>query len=383
VAGVLVVKKAAEDAVRGRGPVVDAGMIRKLRSQPSTGDAIRLGSDDGSFLAWGVGTGDTRFPVRLVSWDQATVVDPAFFAGVAVRAARKRLALAFTRETNAYRVVFAEADGFPCLVADRYDAWLVMALDGRTMARYASATAAALMAELGLRGALVREPNGSRCFGEEPPPESLEIREGLCRFLVDVREGQKTGWFCDQRENRRRVAGYAVGAEVLDVFAYTGGFAVTCLAAGARSVTLVDSSASALELAERNLRLNAVADRAEIVKADAFWALKDMATSGRLFDLVIADPPKLLPPQAGRTEATRAYRRLQGFAMKLVRPGGLLATFSCSGAMDRASFDQVVAEAAGAREARVLERLGQPPDHPVLLSFRKSEYLKGLILQLG
>ncbi len=382
-AGAVVIKRAAEDAIRARHPVVDAGMVRKLRSQPACGDPVRLISEDGGFLAWGVWTGDSRFPIRLVSWDHAASIDPAFFADLALRSARRRLRLPFARETTAYRLVFAESDGVPGLVVDRYDAWLAMALEGGAMSRCVDAVAGALMSELGLQGASVREADGFRVVRGEPPPELLEIREGERRFLIDVREGQKTGWFCDQRDNRLRVAAYADGAETLDLFAYTGGFAVSCLTRGAKSVTLVDSSASALEIAERNLRLNDVAERAEIVRADAFWALKDMSANGRTFDLVIADPPKLLPPRADRAEATRAYRRLQALAMKLVRPGGTLATFSCSGAMDRASFDQVIAEAAGPREARVLERLGQPADHPVSLAFRKSEYLKGVVLQLG
>jgi 23S rRNA (cytosine1962-C5)-methyltransferase len=178
------------------------------------------------------------------------------------------------------------------------------------------------------------------------------------------------------------VARYAQGRRVLDVFCYTGGFAQACLAGRAKSALLIDSSETSLELAGLDLAHHGFDKWAERIRADAFDALRALADEGERFDLVILDPPKLLAPGADRASAERAYRKLQAMGMRLVEPGGLLATFSCSGAMDRARFDQVVFEAAGARPCRVLERFTQPADHPVILSFRKSEYLKGLLLHL-
>ncbi len=376
------VPKQHRQSVLRRSPVVDAGMLDRLRGHPVTGDPIRLVGDDGGFLAWGLWTGETRFPVRLVSWEPEDTIDFGFFVARALAAAERRLALPFAAENDAYRVVFAESDGLPGLIADRFADWLVVTLECEALRGALAPVAEALCARLGLAGAGVREERGLTPLCGTEAPERIEIVEYGLRFRLDPRQGQKTGWFCDQRENRRRIADHATGRSVLDVFSYTGGFSVACLRAGASHATLIDSSASALALARENLALAECAESATPVEADAYDALRARGRAGERYDLVILDPPKLLPPGAGREAAEQAYRSLQGLAARLVAPGGLLATFSCSGSMDRVSFDRIVFESLARREGRIVERLGQPADHPILGSFRKSEYLKGLLLQL-
>lgn len=377
------VPKQHRSAVLRRTPVVDASMLERVRGRPVVGDPLRLVADDGEFLAWAVWTGEARFPARLLSWDPSDVLDASFFAARALASVGRRLALPLAREANAYRVVFAESDGLPGVIADRYADWLILTLEGEALRDRLPVIAESIVGALSLAGAAVREEDGLRVLVGEAPPERITIEERGLRFVLDPGHGQKTGWFCDQRENRRRVGAYAEGRAVLDVFSYTGGFSVACLATGAESVTLVDSSESALALARENLALLGRPDDATLLEGDAYDTLRALGREGNRFGLVVLDPPKLMPPGSKREAAEQAYRSLQGLASRLVEEGGILVTFSCSGSMDRANFDRIVFEALGTRDARILERLGQPADHPVLGTFRKSEYLKGLVLQLG
>jgi 23S rRNA (cytosine1962-C5)-methyltransferase len=216
------------------------------------------------------------------------------------------------------------------------------------------------------------------------PPASIEIRSGDARFLVDVTSGQKTGAYLDQQVNRQRVAGYARDAEVLDAFAYTGGFAIAALKKGAASAVLVDSSEEALRLADRETVSNGVGDRCRFVVANVFDELRVMRDAGERFDLVILDPPKFVHSADQVNVGARGYKDINMLGCDLVRPGGVLATFSCSGHVDAALFQKIVAGAAldVGRDAQILERLSQPADHPVALEFPEGEYLKGLILRV-
>lgn len=362
-------------------PWVDGGMIRRHTGPAQTGTAARLVDDRGAFLAWGLWTGDERFPLRLVSWRSEDVIAPELFRRLAGRAAERRERIRATG-VDAYRLVFGEADGLPGLVVDAYAGHLVAELECPALRPYLEPICEELCSRTDARGASLRSTAGLVTICGSEPPELIEIHEPPCTFVVDPRGGQKTGWFCDQRENRRVVAEYAGGSSVLDVFCYTGGFSVACLAAGANRSHLVDGSRRALELAQRNLELGGHAEQAELTEGDAFDVLRQIGGAGESYGLVVLDPPKMLAPDGDRAAAERAYRKLQALAMRLVEPGGVLATFSCSGAMDRSRFDTLVAEAAAGRPCRILKRLGQPQDHPVLLSFRKSEYLKGLIVEL-
>jgi len=381
-ADTVVIYRKSEAQVLARQPWVDGGMVKRRPGAAWPGGAVRLVSERGRFLAWGAWEGEGRFPIRLVSWDADAVVGPELFADLARESGLRRLRLPLADGTDAYRVIFAEADWLPGVIADRYGCYLVVISTGKALVPYLRPIAQAACEALGLQGAALREEDvSSRLWGSEVPG-SLTIREGALRFRVDLSGGQKTGWFCDQRENRRIVAQHARGRRVLDVFCYTGGFTVAALAGGAESAVLVDSSGDALALAGENLRLAGLECRAELLREDGFEALRRLRDEGRRFDLVILDPPKFIPREADREAGSRAYIALQGLGMSLVEPGGLLVAFSCSGAMARGSFDRVVAAAAGKRPCRILQRLGQPPDHPISVAFPKGEYLTGLVLQL-
>jgi len=382
-ADTVVINRRSEPQVLARQPWVDGGMIARRSGAAWPGGAVRLVGERGRFLAWGVWEGEGRFPIRLVSWEPGAVVGPDLFADLARASALRRLKLPLRDGTDAYRVIFAEGDGLPGVIADRYGCCLVVTSTGNALVPYLQSIAQAACEALGLDGAMLRDDDASSHLWGSEVPDRLLVREGALEFAVDLRCGQKTGWFCDQRENRRIVAQYARGRRTLDVFCYTGGFSVAALAGGAESAALVDSSADALALADENLRLAGVADRAELLREDGFDALKRLRDEGRRFDLVVLDPPKLIPREADRGAGSRAYVALQGLGMSVLKPDGLLVTFSCSGAMDRGSFDRVVAAAAGKRPCRIVQRLGQPADHPVSVAFPKGEYLTGLVLQMG
>jgi 23S rRNA (cytosine1962-C5)-methyltransferase len=217
-----------------------------------------------------------------------------------------------------------------------------------------------------------------------PPPDLIEIREGACRFGVDVQRGHKTGFYLDQRDNRLRVRALARGRDVLDGFCYSGGFALNACAGGAKSVTAVDSSDEALALARSNAERNKLAP-AEWQEGDVFQLLRRFRDQGRHFDLVVLDPPKFAPTAAHAAKAARAYKDINLLAFKLLRPGGLLVTFSCSGGVSADLFQKIIAGAAldAGADAQIIERLGPGADHPVALNFPEGDYLKGLICRLS
>jgi 23S rRNA (cytosine1962-C5)-methyltransferase len=220
----------------------------------------------------------------------------------------------------------------------------------------------------------------------DAPPDAIAVREGAARFLVDVRAGQKTGFFLDQRDNRTRLGAQARGAEVLDVFSYTGGFVLAALLGGAAHVTAVESSADALARARENVAASGFDPQAvDWLEADAFACLRRLAESRRRFDLIVLDPPKFAPTERHVARAARAYKDINLWALRLLRPGGRLFTFSCSGAVDGALFQSIVAGAAvdAGVDGRIVARLGAAADHPVALSFPEGEYLKGLVVVVG
>jgi 23S rRNA (cytosine1962-C5)-methyltransferase len=227
-------------------------------------------------------------------------------------------------------------------------------------------------------------PSRRGVLSGEAPPGRIDLDENGLVELVDVGEGQKTGAYLDQRVNRKRVAAYAKGAEVLDAYAHSGGFALSCLASGARAATLIDSSASALELAREQAARNGFGDRCQRRDGDVPTELRRDRAEGRSYDLVVLDPPKFVHTDKQIQAGSRAYKDINRLGSELVRPGGVLATFSCSGHVDAALFQKIVAGAVldAGRDAQILERLCQPADHPIGIHFPEAEYLKGLVLRI-
>lgn len=319
-------------------------------------------------------------------------------ARIAAAAHRREHLLAST--TDSARLVFSEADGVPGLIADRYGDTIVCQLTTAGAESWRDVIADALAAVPGVARVYERsdaevrerealEPNVGVLRGDIPPQELLAHENGL-QFAVDVAGGHKTGFYLDQRDGRAAVAQWASGRQVLNVFSYTGAFSVIAAKHGAASVMSIDSSGPALAVANRNAELNSV-DVGEVLEADAFTALRGLRDRARQFDLILLDPPKLANNAKQVEKATRAYKDLNLLAIKLLAPGGVLMTWSCSGAVTPDLFQKVVAGAAldaakfaaGSHSGtvRIVGRLSQPSDHPVPLAFPEAEYLKGLIVQ--
>ncbi len=392
----LTLKPGREKSVRNRHPWLFSGAIAHSDRTAQDGDVVDVHANDGQWLARGYLNRRSQIHVRLLTWNADEVIDESFWRGRLAQAIAGRAALAADPQTNAYRLVHAESDALPGLVVDRYGDWLVVQCLTLGMER-AKPLLVRLLAELCRPAGVVersdvdvRQKEGLQpavgMLQGQAPTEPVEIVEHGHRFLVDLLGGQKTGFYLDQRENRRRVASYCQGARVLNAFSYSGGFAVYALAAGAQQVINLDSSMEALELAERNLALNGFDPdaQAEGVVGDVFQVLRDWRAAGERFDVIILDPPKFAHSQQQIDRAARAYKDINLLAMQLLRPGGVLATFSCSGLVSADLFQKIVfgASVDAGRDVQVIERLSQGADHPVLLSFPEGEYLKGLVCRV-
>lgn len=378
--------------MRNRHPWVFSGAVARLEGQPADGDVVEVRDAQGAWLARGTLNRRSQIVARLLTWEPDEPVDEAFWRARIARAIAGRAALASDPTTTAYRLIHAESDGLPGLVVDRYGDFLVLQFLTLGVDCRRAVILAALDELLAPRGIFersdvdVREKEGlspqvGRLSGEEPP-DRLEIVENGRRFWVDVRAGQKTGFYLDQRENRARLPAFCAGAEVLDSFAGTGAFGVYALSGGAARVTFLDSSAPALELARQNVARNGHDPRAhDFVPGNAFQVLREFRAAGRAFDVIVMDPPKFAPAARDVPRAARAYKDVNLLAFQLLRPGGILFTTSCSGAVSADLFQKIVFGAAvdARREAQIIGYLYQGADHPVALAFPEGAYLKGLI----
>jgi len=389
----VVLKPGREKSLRRRHPWIFSGAVQRVDGAPQRGDSVAVTGSGGEFLGHGVYCPKSQIRVRVLSFDEATPIDEALIA------ARIADALAFRARVlppgvRACRLVHGEADGLPGLVVDRYDDVLVMQCQSAAAERWRDAALAALEPDA-WRAVMERsdvevralEGLGPRCglLHGALPDAPLVVAEGAVRYRVDVVAGQKTGFFLDQRDNRALVAACADGREVLDAFCYTGGFAMAALAGGAAHVTAIDSSADALAQARANAAENGFdGARVEWRDEDAFAALRALHAAGRRFDLVILDPPKFAPTSRHVARAARAYKDVNLWAFRLLRRGGQLFTFSCSGAIDDALFASIVAGAAvdAGVTPRIVGRLTAGADHPVALPFPEGAYLSGLRLDV-
>lgn len=391
--GTIWLKRGKEKPVHNRHPWVFSGAISRVDGKPGDGDIVDVVDERGGFLARGYFNRRSQITVRLMTWEAAEEVDAALLA-VRLRAcALRRKAL--NLPSDAYRLAHGESDLLPGLIVDRYADYFVVQCLTAGMERWKGDIASILSQFAPCRGVYERSdvdarekdglPPAAGPLWGDPPPDAVEITEAGYRFAVDLKSGQKTGFYLDQRDNRRQVAGYCQGREVLNCFAYTGAFGVYAAGAGAKSITNVDTSADALAAARHNLELNGLAGRpAEQVVADVFAQLRQYREQGRRFDLIVLDPPKFAYNQAQVQHACRGYKDINWLAMQLLRPNGILATFSCSGLVSPDLFQKVVFGASidAGRDAQILTKLTQAADHPILLAFPEGEYLKGLICQV-
>ncbi|NJB68037.1 23S rRNA (cytosine1962-C5)-methyltransferase [Desulfobaculum xiamenense] len=392
----IILKKGKEKSLLRRHPWVFSGAVDSVSGEAAPGETISVQSADGSFLGFGAWSPHSQIRCRIWSFERTDVIGPEFFRARIDAALALRRAHGSDIPLRACRVVNAENDGLPGLIVDRYGDFAICQFLAAGPEYHKDTIVAALTHAMpGLRGVYERSdadvrikeglPVFSRLLWGEEPPETIDIDELGVTFRVDVRNGHKTGFYLDQRDNRRLVGAYARGREVLNCFCYTGGFGVWALAGGAAHVLNIDTSGPALDMARANVRANGLdMDRVQFMEADVFKALRAFRDEGRTFDLIVLDPPKFVDSKQALDRACRGYKDINLLAFQILRPGGTLFTYSCSGLMDDDLFQKVVAGAAldAGRQASIIHRIGQAPDHPVRLSFPEGRYLKGFAIHV-
>lgn len=357
------------------------------------GETVRVESDQGQFLGWAAFSPASKIRARVWSFEEAQRIDAAFFTAACASAVKARAR--FDIHSNAMRLVHGESDGLPGLIVDRYGDTLVAQFTSSGVERWKEPIADALLAATGLSQLYERSDASSRALeglrevtgwlrgqGEV----ELILHEHDWQLAVNIAEGHKTGFYLDQRDSRKRFCDYARRLKferVLNCYCYTGGFTVAALTGGAAHVTSIDSSGPALEKAAANVTLNGfAASRTTFMDADVNASLRQFIEQGQSFDAIVLDPPKFAPTVAHAERAARAYKDINRLAFKLLQPGGVLFTYSCSGGISADLFHKIVASAgcdAGV-DGYIHERMGGAPDHPMTVNFPEGEYLKGLVV---
>ncbi|GAB2699409.1 23S rRNA (cytosine(1962)-C(5))-methyltransferase RlmI [Mucilaginibacter koreensis] len=390
----VILKKGKEKAVLQRHPWVFSGAIERVKGKPVNGEIIKLNDTQGRFLAYGFYNHESRVAVRLLEWDEAVAVNESWFRNKVATAIASRSYI-LNDQTNTCRLIFSEADYLPGLIADKYGDYLSLQILTTGIERNKAVIIDELQRLLQPKGIFDKSDAGSRAhegletvnevLAGNAPPELVEVKENGLTYGINIAEGQKSGFYCDQRDNRRILAAHAEGKSVLDCFSYTGGFTLNALQAGATQVTSVDSSALAIETLKKNIELNGLdVGKQQSIQSDVNKQLRRFKEEGQTFDIIVLDPPKYAPSRSALDRASRAYKDLNRIGMQLLNNGGLLATFSCSGAMDMETFKQVLAWAAldAGKQVQFIYQFCQPEDHPVRSSFPEGEYLKGLLCRV-
>ncbi|MDE2617989.1 MAG: class I SAM-dependent methyltransferase [Burkholderiales bacterium] len=385
------IKEGKERALLRRHPWLFESAIAK--GGADAGETVRVESAQGEFLAWASFSPQSKIRARVWSFDEKQRIDGAFLTGRVVAAIRARTR--FDVRSDGLRLIHGEADSLPGLIVDRYGDTLVAQYLSAGAERWKDVLADALLAETGLSRLYERSDASARGLEGLPEvtgwlrgqgPTGLVLREHDWRLGLDIAQGHKTGFYLDQRDSRKRFADYAARLKfqrVLNCYCYTGGFTVAALAGGAAHVTSIDSSGPAIEQARANVALNGFeAARTEFLDADVNASLRRFVEEGRTFDAIVLDPPKFAPTVAHAERAARAYKDINRLGLKILEPGGVLFTYSCSGGISADLFHKIVASAgadAGV-DGYIHERMGGAPDHPMTINFPEGEYLKGLVV---
>lgn len=389
----IIIVKGREASVLRRHPWIFSGAVDRLRGIAGSGDTVDVLSWQERLLGRAAFSPHSQIRARMFTFDDSPVDENLFLSRISA-SLNRRLDSGLERTSEAYRIVFSESDGLPGLIMDRYGSFIVCQFLSAGAERWKDVIIRLLDVTFHPEGIYERsdtevrrleglEPQKGLLCGTEPP-QKLEIREGELRYLVDIRNGHKTGMYLDQRVNRGILAQYCVDKEVLNCFSYTGGFGLAALKGGARKVVNIDTSAECLALARENATLNGFdSEASEFIEGDVFKWLRSYRDAGRLFDLIVLDPPRFAESRSQLEGALRGYKDINLLAMKLLRHGGLLFTFSCSGHVIPELFYKMVTAAASdaGRRIQVLQHLQQASDHPVMLDFPEGAYLKGLICQ--
>lgn len=372
-------------------PWVFGGAILRTEGDIQPGSEVEVVSHDGKFIAWGLFNPHSQIRVRLFSWDENIRIDRELWSRKLDEAFRVRISMFHEADAEtAARLVFSEGDGLSGLIVDQFGEWLLVQVTSLAVAERIDTILDLLEEKLNPRGIYLRTEKGMNEHEQlemkdglvrgEAPPAAVHIRDAGIRYAVDVVEGQKTGFYLDQRANRNAFTEYlSPGARVLDAFCYSGGFGLAAVVHGkAASVLAVDTSQSALELAKQNAELNGVSDRFEFRQADVFDDLENLIENKLTFDAVILDPPKLVRTKKGMDRAMKGYFSLNRRALDLMPSGGLLVTCSCSGLVSRLDFEDMLSQVSirAGRNIRILEARGQAADHPISTWCTETNYLK-------
>ena len=389
----ILLKPGREKSLRQRHPWIFSGAIDRIRGNPQAGDTVDIFSSIEEWLCRAAYSPQSNIRARVWTFDPAENVDAGLIHKRLESAVALRKALVPEEETDALRLVHGESDGLPGVIVDRYAGWLVIQCLTAGADAWKEILIDALVELTGIGQVYERSDVDVRrleglseragLVRGDTPPEQVIIHENGLKFAVDLRAGQKTGFYLDQRRNRQRLGQLSAGRDVLNCFCYTGAFSAYALAGRARSVLSVDSSSEVLKMGTQNLSLNGLdEERATWQAGDVFQVLRKLRDQGRSFDLLVLDPPKFAPTAVQVEQAARGYKDINLLAFKLLRPGGLLFTFSCSGGVSADLFQKIVAGAAlDARvDARIVEHMGQGVDHPIALNFPEGTYLKGLVV---
>jgi 23S rRNA (cytosine1962-C5)-methyltransferase len=379
--------------IRARHPWVFSGAIASVKGEPPLGETVEVRSEHGDLLGMGAWSPQSQIQVRLWAVGRATI-DRSFFAERIQAALKQREILGITVRNSAYRILNAESDSLPGVVVDRFGDWLIMQALTAGAEHWKQTIAEILMEQTACKGVYersdvdIRKKEGlSATTGlllGEMPPAFIDIVEEGRHYRVDVLQGHKTGFYLDQRDNRSAVEHYAADKTVLNCFSYTGGFSIAALKGGASKAINIDASQPALDLAAQAAVLNGfTSEQMENIQGDVFQLLRHYRDEGRQFDLIVLDPPKFAENKSQIEKAARGYKDINLLGFRLLKPGGLLFTFSCSGLMDSNLFQKIVADAAvdAGCDAQIIRKLDQASDHPTRLAFPEGYYLKGLICQ--
>jgi 23S rRNA (cytosine1962-C5)-methyltransferase len=388
----VTLKKSADSFIKRKHPWIFSGAIEKVEGNPSNGDTVQIFTSNKTIVGFGSFSPSSQIRVRVWSFNPQEKIDSDFFRMKILAASETRKQFIDTSQTNAYRIINAESDGLPGLIVDRYSDFLVCQFLSAGVEFYKNVITEILDEVFGPVGIYERsdvevrtkealQPAKGLLEGS-PPNDLIEVNENGFMFLVDIKEGHKTGFYLDQRDNRKLLSEFSNGKSVLNCFSYTGGFSVYALASGAEKVTQVEASSSAIELSSKNLELNNLnLSLVENINGDVFEVLRKFRDERKTFDLIILDPPKFTESASQIQKASRGYKDINLLALKLLNPEGILFTFSCSGHISPELFQKIVSAAAldSGREVKIIKQISQSSDHPVSLNFPEGLYLKGLV----
>jgi 23S rRNA (cytosine1962-C5)-methyltransferase len=388
----VTLKKTADSFIKRKHPWIFSGAIEKVEGNPSNGQTVQIFTSNKTPIGFGSFSPSSQIRVRVWSFNPDEKIDSEFFRKRILAASDTRKQFIDTSQTNMCRIVNAESDGLPGLIVDRYSDYLVCQFLSAGTEFNKEIIVDILDEVFHPVGIFERSDVEVRTKeGLQPakgllkgnvPDDLIEVKENGFKFLVDIKQGHKTGFYLDQRDNRALVSKFSKGKSILNCFSYTGGFSVYSLASGAEKIIQIESSSSAIELSAKNFEINNLdSSLIENISGDVFEILRKFRDERKTFDLIILDPPKFTESVSQIQKASRGYKDINLLALKLLNPGGILFTFSCSGHISSELFQKIVAGAAldSGREVKIIKQLTQSSDHSVSLNFPKGLYLKGLV----